>query len=158
MSGVSGPKLNAPRVSIDPPDRRAGGEPTGAPPKGHEPTKARIGRDAPEGFGPPPRPNSSARNELRPRLESQSVVAKLGASPVDPGVQAASRPRVTFNLEANTVKHYEIAAGAHLHPTRPRAPQAVQQELYADLELTARKRGNFVSRLLFGPPKTPDKF
>lgn len=127
MSGISGPKLNGPRVSIDPPARFAGGEPTGAPQREHAPIKARIGRDAPEGSGPPPpRPNSLARDVVRPRLENQSVIAKLGAASVDPGVQTSNRPRVTFNLDANTVRHFEIADGAHLHPTpsHGRAPLA----------------------------------
>ena len=163
MSGISGPKLNGPRVSIDPPGRLAGDEPVIAPKQGHDPIKARIGRDAPEGSGPPARrPNPLARNAASP-AEHQSTAANLGASSVSPVVQFASKPRVTFNLDANTVRHFEIADGARLNPTRPKAPAppapraptapsatAGSAELYADWHVLFPKpkpKGNFLSRL-----------
>jgi hypothetical protein len=163
MTGIYGPKPNGPRVSIDPQGRLAGGEPTGAPPKGHEPIKARIGRDAPEGSAPPPRPNSLVRDVVRPRLERQSAVTQLGASSVAPGAQAASKPRVTFNLDANTVRHFEIADGAHLNPTPAHPPSRgpsprANALAAASVGAGTAKTGKSGSPVESGaPPRSPDE-
>lgn len=134
MSAVSGPTPNGHRISIDPPGRLAEGKAVDPPGRlaegkpaepaktGQDAIKARIGRDAPGGFGPPPsRSHTSAQNTLGPRLAKQSVVTDLGAVPTEIGGQRASKPRVTFNTDANTVRHFEIEAGAHLHPVPSKA-------------------------------------
>lgn len=117
MNGVNGPAANSRRVQLEPPGGHSQDGPTEAPPKGNGPIHTRIGRDPDGAYGaPPPRPKASGANELGPRRSS-----------VEPAAPTADRPRVTFHLEANTVRYVPVADGAELNPVlrRPSPPPYV---------------------------------
>ncbi len=117
MSSISGAAPKSQRLSIDPPGRRAEDESNRATQSGSGAVRTRIGKDAPEGHGPPSlRPNAYAQSLLGPRLETQTAFATPGAAPKAPRGHTATKPRVSFNTDANTVHHFEIADGNHLRP------------------------------------------